>query len=383
MAEIKTAVIADNIISPLGFTSGENYRSVKAYRSELCRYEGKWELPEPFCASLINRDAVIEQCDKEGIRGRYTFFEKMAILSIKKALDSCGLDAASDDTIFILSTTKGNVDMLRSNYEDIPAERELPGETAKVIADFFGNINRPVVTSNACISGITAQITAKRIIERGQFKNVVVCGAEVQSPFIISGFQSLKALSDIPCRPFDEDRLGINLGDAAATVILSGKQEKELGSEWIVDKVSAHNDGYHISTPSRNAEGAFRCLQQVLEGEELGDIAFVNAHGTGTLYNDEMEAVALYRAGLQNMPVNSLKGYFGHTMGAAGVLESIVSMYAANDGCVLGTRGFNESGVSRKMNISNEHRECAKHSFVKLISGFGGCNAAVLYKKRI
>ena len=106
----------------------------------------------------------------------------------------------------------------------------------------------------------------------------------------------------------------------------------------------------------------------------------VNLHGTATMFNDEMEAVALERAGLSNIPVNSLKGYFGHTLGAAGLLETLVTMSALEDGIVLGTRGFSELGVSRKINISAENRKAVGKRFIKLISGFGGCNAAMMYE---
>jgi 3-oxoacyl-[acyl-carrier-protein] synthase-1 len=111
------------------------------------------------------------------------------------------------------------------------------------------------------------------------------------------------------------------------------------------------------------------------------ELAFINVHGTSTMYNDEMESAAIDRAGLLDVPVNSLKGYYGHTMGAAGVLETILSMAAVDDGCILGTRGYEELGVSHRVRVSGQHAATTKQSFLKLLSGFGGCNAAMLFKK--
>lgn len=383
MAERIVAAVADHIVSPLGFTSADNFAAVREGRSELRRYEGKWGLPEPFVAALMDRAAVLEACEHEGIRGLFTYFEKMAILSIAKALQACDVDITSGRTLLILSTTKGNVDLLRENAEGVPPEREKLGEAAKAIAAYFGNPNQPVVVSNACISGATAQIEAARLIAMGCYDSVVVCGVDVQSPFIVSGFQSLKALSAQPCRPFDEDRTGINLGDAAATIIYKGVKTEDLSvGTWYYAKGAMRNDAFHISAPSYEGEGAYRALQAILQDEDREEIAFVNAHGTGTLFNDEMESVAIDRAGLDHLPVNSLKGYIGHTMGAAGIFETILSMRAVDGGIVLGTRGYEHSGVSRELNIRPDHSATKRKAFVKLLSGFGGCNAAILFKKK-
>ena len=131
------------------------------------------------------------------------------------------------------------------------------------------------------------------------------------------------------------------------------------------------------------------CLSQsVIAGSDrqspVDDVAFINVHGTSTLYNDEMESIAIDRAGLANIPVNTLKGYFGHTLGAAGVLETILSMAAVEDGTILGTRGFENIGVSRPLKLSSRNApiEGGKQSFVKLLSGFGGVNAAMLFSRR-
>ena len=372
--------VSDNIISPLGMSTAENYAAVKAGHSELKRHDGLWNLPEPFTASLMDRNKVelafAELSDNE----QYTFFEKMIILSAKKALAQTDIDPTSDKVLFILSTTKGNVFLLDRRETGFPEERVRLGMAAKQMTDFFHNPNTPIVVSNACISGVCAQIQAMRELESGHFDYVVTVGADVQSAFIVSGFQSFKALSVEPCKPFDANRCGLNLGDAAATIIYTRKETIDE-NDWVACRGAIRNDANHISGPSRTGEGSYRALRVVLGDMNPDKIAFINAHGTATPYNDEMESVAIERAGLSQVPVNGLKGYYGHTMGAAGILETILSMQAIDDNNILATMGFEAIGVTHPLVLSNQNQPTEKQAFIKLLSGFGGCNAAILMAK--
>jgi len=372
--------VSDNIISPLGLSTAENYAAVKAGRSELKRRDGLWNLPEPFTASLMNREAVTETAAHMQIDDRYTFFEKMIILSAKKALEQTAIDPTSDKVLFILSTTKGNVFLLDKRETSFPEERVRLGMAAKQMTDYFHNPNAPIVVSNACISGVCAQIQAMRELEGGHFDYVVTVGADVQSAFIVSGFQSFKALSVDPCKPFDANRTGLNLGDAAATIIYTRK-DTITDNDWVACRGAIRNDSNHISGPSRTGEGSYRALLAVLGDMNPEKLAFINTHGTATLYNDEMESVAIERAGLARVPVNGLKGYYGHTMGAAGIMETILSMRAIDDNNILATRGFETLGVTHPLVLSNQNQPTDKRTFIKLLSGFGGCNAALLMTK--
>lgn len=372
--------VAHNILSPLGMTSAENYAAVKAGHSMLKRYDGLWGLPEPFVASLMDRDKMEQAFAEIAENKPYTFFEKMIILSALKAIAKAGIDPTSEKVLFILSTTKGNVFLLDERETGFPKERVLLGLAARQMTDFFHNPNIPLVVSNACISGVCAQIEAMRNLEKGAFDFVVVVGCDVQSAFIVSGFQSFKALSPEPCKPFDANRMGLNLGDAAATIIYTRK-EKANENEWVACRGAIRNDANHISGPSRTGEGSYRALKVALGDTNPDKIAFINAHGTATLYNDEMESVAIERAGLAQVPVNGLKGYYGHTMGAAGILETILSMQAIDDNNILATKGFETIGVTHPLVLSNQNQPTDKQMFIKLLSGFGGCNAALLMAK--
>ena len=361
--------IADSIISPLGETTRENYLAVKAGRAKLCRYEHHWQIPEPFTASLLTE----EQNQRLKIEG-LTRFEAMACHSIEGALRQTNLDVKAKNVVLILSTTKGNIELLAEQ----PADKSpiYPGTAAQHIADKLGITTTPITVCNACISGISAIILALRLLEAQCYDYAIVCGADTQNPFTISGFQSLKAVSDEACKPFDLERTGLNLGEAAATLILAREPHQDKG--WAIKRGAVRNDAFHISSPSKNGEGARLALAAITEGEAAEGLAFINAHGTATMFNDQMESVAIERAGLNEIPVNAYKGYFGHTLGAAGVLETILSMAAADDHTILGTRGFEERGVSGKIKLSNQNAATNGQQFIKMISGFGGCNGAIL-----
>ena len=303
-----------------------------------------------------------------------------------------GLDLSSDRVLFVLSTTKGNVFLMDDkcaaggefgdNLAALSKDRILLGRAAKVITDYFGHKDNAVVVSNACISGLCAQIEAVRALQSGNYDYAVVVGCDVQSPFIVSGFQSFKALSNEPCKPFDINRNGLNLGEAAATIIYKRVVEEDIKpTDWVACRGAIRNDANHISGPSRTGEGSYRALMAVLNGVDRDKLSFINLHGTATLYNDEMESIALNRAGLSDLPANGLKGYYGHTMGAAGVLESILSICSADDNTIIATKGFEEQGTTYRVNVSCENRITDKSTFVKLLSGFGGCNAALLFNR--
>lgn len=367
-------IIADNIISPLGETSEDNYLSVKSGRSGIRAYEpGTCNIPEGFTASLLFED--FETLALKSAQKAIANAQKN-IGNAQKAMGNVQLELKGKRTAFILSSTKGNIE-----------ENISLADSAQRIASQLGIDTKPIVVCNACISGLSALILGNRLIDSGLYDAAIVCGCDTPRQFILSGFQSLKALSPEPCRPFDMERMGLNLGEAAATLILSKNPIQR--NSWRMGDGFIRNDAFHISTPSKTADGLYLSLQRTLESftKEISStckqidlkehLAFINAHGTATLFNDQMESVAIGRAGLSDLPANAYKSFWGHTMGAAGILETIISMKAIDDDTILGTKGFSELGVSGKMNICAENRPTDKKGFIKMLSGFGGCNATI------
>ena len=357
----KVICMGESILSPLGETVTENFEAVLRGESALQLHAGTFGVKEPFVGSLMDRS----RWQVSGL----SFFDSIVVEAARRAVEAAGIDPASPRTAFVLSSIKGNIEHIGTQDVTLAA-------SARKLVDAFGNPNPPVVVSNACISGLAALLQGRRMLLGGGFDQVVVVGAEVQSRFIVTGFQSLKALSEALCKPFDAHRDGLNLGEAAAAVVLGFGD-----AGWELVDGAVRNDANHISGPSRTGEGSYKALRYVLRHIAQEELAFVNVHGTSTLYNDEMESIAIDRAGLIDVPVNALKGYFGHTMGAAGILESILSMRAVDAGIVLPTRGFAELGVSRPVKVSSEAGVTDRKAFVKLLSGFGGVNGALLFRK--
>lgn len=367
-------VVSTNIVSPLGMSSQENWRAVMQGRSALRRLENYKGIPLPFVASVFTP----EQVGELAIEG-FTRFESLAIRSITEALTHTDLDVHGERTIFILSTTKADVEEL-GFAEERDGDYHRPALSAKRIAEHVGIGGGAIVCCNACISGVSAQILADRLISAGYYDNAVVCGADLVSSFTASGFLSFKSLSNEACRPFDADRQGLNLGEAAATIVFTRADSLREG-DWLFERGEMDNDAFHLSTPAPSGEGARMVLEAVMKGRDASELAFVSAHGTATMFNDQMESVAIEKAGLSAVPLIALKGWFGHTLGASGVLEVILGMMAVSESVVLPLRGFREIGVSGKVNVSSELRATDKNSFLKMISGFGGCNAAALYRR--
>ena len=369
--------VADNIISPLGFTSEHNFIQIKNGISGISVHSNAEIWPNPFQASLFDKEI------DNKLNNSFSRFENLLIESVNISSKNCTVDLSSSKTIFIISTTKGNIGLLEKKEEGWPyAEKISLQHSAKIVSGYFKNPNQPIVVSNACISGMLAIITAMRFIQSGVYENAVVTGADLITKFILSGFYSFLAISDEPCKPFDKNRTGITLGEAAGTIILSANAN-EKNSSIKVAAAATTNDANHISGPSRTGEELSFAISKTLKNADVDNslVDFISLHGTATAYNDEMEAKAITISGLNNVLANSLKGYFGHTLGAAGIIESIITIHSMKNNLVIPTIGFNEIGVSNEINICNLLREIPLNHCLKTASGFGGCNASILFSK--
>ncbi|HLA53280.1 MAG TPA: beta-ketoacyl synthase N-terminal-like domain-containing protein [Flavitalea sp.] len=365
-------VSSDNITSPVGNTTEENFDSLKNDITGIHLHDESSISEEPFFASLFNSSALTTG-------GTYTKFDQLVIASVEDALRNSPIRPEDPATIFILSTTKGNVSLLETG--DGTDNRLSLHHSANLVAVHFGFVNQPIVVSNACISGSLALLTARGNQPSGS-THAVVTGGDLITRFILSGFQSFQAISPEPCKPFDENRRGINLGEGAATVILTSS--KAWSSGISLDGGSTSNDANHISGPSRTGRELQLAISRTLKESGIGPdrVGMISAHGTATIFNDEMEAKAITLSGMQEVPVNSLKGYYGHTLGAAGIIESIINYRAMQDGLLLPTRGFSTKGPATNINVITKSGYQKITHCLKTASGFGGCNAALLFTKQ-
>ncbi len=309
----------------------------------------------------------------------YTRFESMLIEQIEGLLAQTSVDLKDKDACLLVSTTKGNVALLSEGCENIPA-RAYIYDAVSAVAGYFGCVNRPVVISNACVSGVSAFVVAKELLHSGLYRHVVVAAADALCDFITSGFASFKSIGSVPCRPYDAERDGLTLGEAAAAVLLT--TEREFADKALIRLAggAVTNDANHISGPSRTGDGLYYAIKGAMSEAGIGqdDVGFVNTHGTATRYNDEMESKAVAWAGLDNTPLNSLKGYIGHTLGASGVVETIICAEELKLGYIYGTKGFVSSDTPHRLALSGGIQAIEKRCCVKTASGFGGCNAAIV-----
>ncbi|BAU54304.1 beta-ketoacyl-[acyl-carrier-protein] synthase family protein [Mucilaginibacter gotjawali] len=369
-------IVADNISSPLGKTTAQNFSKLKQGVSALKQYHDPDISAQPFYASLFRKDESFLKNDPH----YYTKFEQLLIASIAGALHGSGITISDKKTVLIISSTKGSISLLENEIMSETLKRRIALPTsARLISKYFGFINQPIVVSNACISGVLAILTGMRLLRAGQFENAVIAGADVISKFIFSGFESFQALSPQICKPFDRLRDGLNLGEGAATVILS--TNKNYSQNIKIKGGAVSNDANHISGPSRTGKELAGAIKQAMQDAAVrsADIDFISAHGTATVYNDEMEANAFFLTDLQSTPVNSLKAYYGHTLGAAGLIESIISIQSMKENLVLPTLGFEHNGVTQPLNVCNSLLRGDFKICLKTASGFGGCNGAVVF----
>jgi 3-oxoacyl-[acyl-carrier-protein] synthase-1 len=372
-------IASDNILSPLGSTTAENFTQLTKNVSGIKQHSNAMISADSFYASLFDNNTPFIN---DSNNGTYTKFEQLLISSIQNALQKSGIKTGDKKTVLIISSTKGNISLLETEQYDPALKKRIAlHHSAKLVAEYFHFVNVPLVVSNACISGLLAIVTGMRLIQSGLYENAVVAGADVISKFVLSGFQSFQAISSVPCKPFDKDRDGINLGEGAGAIILSSNRKYAHGIK--ITAGATGNDANHISGPSRTGEELSHVINKVMQDADVSatDIDFISAHGTATMYNDEMEANAISLANLQTVPVNSLKGYYGHTLGAAGLIESIVTIQSMKENLVLPTKGFQQMGVTKPINICGSLLHVSLKNCLKTASGFGGCNAAVMFSK--
>jgi 3-oxoacyl-[acyl-carrier-protein] synthase-1 len=376
-------ISADNIICSLGFNTFEVFENLKKNISGVKLNSEKKFSQTEIPISLINENALAKECEKIKCAKNITKLEKLFILSIIDAAKQTNIDLTSEKTLFIISTTKGNINVLDTE-NPIENEKLYLWETASVIQKHFNNPNKPIVVSNACISGVVAIITGMRFLQSEKYENIVVCGGDLMTEFVISGFQSFKAISPNISKPFDISRDGISLGEGVGTIILNSNKlniANDLKIKVIGGAVS--NDANHISGPSRTGDGLYFSIKKSMDEAQINksEINHILAHGTATPYNDEMEANAFALAGLQEVPTNSLKGFFGHTLGAAGIIESIVGIHSLKQNVLIKTFGFENIGVTENINVVKDLTSKPIKTILKTASGFGGCNASVIFTK--
>ncbi|KAA6441304.1 beta-ketoacyl synthase [Dyadobacter flavalbus] len=356
-----TYIGAELMISPLGKTTEENRTAMTANRSGISLIaDAGFDHQNLFLSKMTDLDGP----------GKFTRLIIQAVEAIRNEMDDAVL--LSERTIFVISSTKGDPEQINDPFN----------APVSAVQQKFNLANRPLVISSACISGIVAINTAHHLIHAKLYDHAVVIGCDVLSDFVVYGFQSLFAIGDTPCKPFDAARNGISIGEGCGAVVISASENIFKNAPLQLLAGTTANDANHISGPSRTGEGLFRSVKKTMEknGIAADELDFISAHGTATVFNDEMESIAFDRLGMSTIPLNSLKGYFGHTLGAAGIIETAASMQMIRNGILFKSLGFQEQGTSKALNIVSGNTVANPETILKTASGFGGGNASLILR---
>jgi len=290
------------------------------------------------------------------------------------------------DAGLIVATTKGEIDLLEE--EVLSGRKGMPGngqaaflEKVRLLA---GVSSAGTIISAACSSAAVAIARAAAMIRSGRSECVLVVACDSVTEFVFSGFSSLMALEKFAAMPFDKNRSGLSLGEAAAFVLLMSEYRARKENREVLGEIlgwGVADDANHMTGPSRLSEGLILAIGKALSsaGVSESDVGFISAHGTGTVYNDSMEIRAFNAVFRDKRPVYSIKGGIGHTMAAAGLVELIIVMKALREGKVPPTVNLREPDSDAVGWVSRFSRPLQGNTVALMTNaGFGGINSALM-----
>lgn len=326
-------------------------------------------------------------------KSAYTRATMLGIYAVNQLLDNTDLKNFSSDTGIISGTSVGGIDMTERYFKDFekdPEKRKFiqaqhPGFSTEMIAEYFGLKNFVSTISTACSSSANAIMMGARMIESGKLKRVIVGGSDCLTKFTLNGFNSLMILSGNECRPFDENRNGLNLGEAAAFILLEA--DDCIGGKEVLGRLTGYgnaNDAFHQTASSENGEGAFLAISKALKkaGISGNEVDYINAHGTGTKNNDLSESIAFRRVFGDEIPAfSSTKSFTGHTLGAAGAAEAVFSLLSIREQEIFPNLNFSTAMKETGLNPVTEVQKVKIDTVLSNSFGFGGNCTSLIFQK--
>jgi len=322
-----------------------------------------------------------------------------ASLAWKAVTEALGPSRGSfepERTAVVLGTTMGAngalVDWLRREGGGSPPPGASLSSVAAGLSEALGALGPSLTVSVACASGSVAVGLGADLIRSGEADVVIAGGVDVFSEFVFAGFDSLRALSVEGARPFDRRRDGLSLGEGAGFLLLEEASRARRRGAVPLAHVAGYGsaaDAHHMTRPSPSGEGLVRAVVSAMRDAQAlpRDIGFVSTHGTGTVFNDRMEAAAfgtLFGQAARGLPVNSIKGAIGHTLGAAGALEAVLSVLVLSRGQIPPTYGFEVPDPACPLDVvSGSPRPLAPSCryVLSTSSAFAGTNAALVLER--
>lgn len=294
-----------------------------------------------------------------------------------------------NDLFVILATTTGEIEFLQRHLygRKTDTKKSLPGNLLKKVISLSGTCGSGMVISAACASSSAAVSKAASMIRNRELDSVLVVACDCVSEFVTAGFSSLMALDPDKAKPFDKNRNGLSLGEAAGYMLLMSEKRAAKEKRPAIGEIAGWgltNDANHITGPSKDGSGLSKAIDNALNsaGVSQNEIGSISAHGTGTVFNDSMEIRAIKKVfGKSPLPVYSVKGGTGHTLGAAGLLEIILSFTALDSKVVPPTVNLNDTDSEAEGWVASSPQSFEKTVTLSTNSGFGGINSALVLKK--
>lgn len=393
----KVAITGMGIISSIGTTVEENFHSLTTKKTGISRLEnfdskhkdvikvGEIKITNEELANLLNlpREHAFTRTSLLGV-----YAAKQAVNHAKIA------DINAERTGLISSTSVGGMDMTEKHYKKYDAHPEFipfikshnAGDSTNKIAEYLGLKGFVTTISTACSSAANAIMMGATMIENGYLDRVIVGGTDALSKFTINGFKTLMILSDTDNTPFDNNRKGLNLGEAAAYLVLESNEMVEKYNKEVLAYVEGYgnaNDAYHQTASSENGEGAFLAMQKAFDKAQIkpSQIDYINVHGTATPNNDLSEGRAMLRIFDDVPPFSSTKSFTGHTLAAAAAIEAVYSILALQKQVVFPTLHFTTPMeefdlIPETASNNREINYVLSNSF-----GFGGNCSTLIFSK--
>ena len=394
----KVAITGMGIISSIGNNVEENYHALVNGKTGISTIENFETIHKDVIKvgeiKLTNQQLV----QQLGLTSDNNFSRTamLGAIAAQQAVEHAGIQNINEyRTGLISATSVGGMDMTEKYYyeyfENEACRKYINshdgGDATHKIAEHLGLKGLVTTVSTACSSAANAIMIGARLIQSGQLDRVIVGGTDALAKFTINGFKTLMILSDTYNTPFDNNRKGLNLGEAAAFLVLESDEMVQKENKKVLAYVSGFgnaNDAYHQTASSENGEGAFLAMQKALKIANLkpSDIDYINAHGTATPNNDLSEGRAILRIFEENVPeFSSTKAFTGHTLAAAAAIEAVYSVLALQNNIIFPNLNFKTPMEEFDLVPQTTLKEKMIHHVLSNSFGFGGNCSTVLFSK--
>ncbi|MBW3522059.1 beta-ketoacyl synthase [Chryseobacterium sp. NKUCC03_KSP] len=395
----KIAITGMGIISSIGNNVEENFISLTTDKHGISdiemfetRHAGNIKTGE---IKLSNEELIqkLQLAEDNNV----TRTALLGMVAAKEAVESAGISDINEcKTGLISSTSVGGMDITEKyfyTYEDFPEKQKYidshdAGNSSLAIADLLGLKGMVSTISTACSSAANAIMMGAKLIKNGVLDRVIVGGTDSLSKFTLNGFNTLMILTDSYNTPFDNDRKGLNLGEAAAFIVLESDEIVKKENKKVLAYLSGYgnaNDAHHQTASSENGQGAFLAMEKALKvsGLDKENIDYINVHGTATPNNDLSEGIAMIRIfGENKVPeFSSTKAFTGHTLAAAAGIEAVYSILAMQNNIIFPNLNFKTKMEEFDLTPVTELKEKNINHVLSNSFGFGGNCSTLIFSR--